>query len=135
MNVWQVVAGGGEAGETPQQAAVREAREELGLDQPIPLYPLQTRASIPALFFAAVGPGITGRPSFLLSLRTPDSSMDEEGWAQPRQQWQPGLRESTAAQGMVGHPPDHVSRHRQSLRSGQSTRPLSGHKSPLKQES
>ncbi|MEU1456847.1 NUDIX hydrolase [Streptomyces avermitilis] len=52
MNVWQAVAGGGEAGETPQQAAVREAREELGLDRPAPLYPLQTRTSIPARFFA-----------------------------------------------------------------------------------
>ncbi|MFD9483377.1 NUDIX pyrophosphatase [Streptomyces sp. NPDC059991] len=52
MNVWQAVAGGGEAGETPQQAAAREAREELGLDRPVPLYPLQTTASIPARFFA-----------------------------------------------------------------------------------
>jgi 8-oxo-dGTP pyrophosphatase MutT (NUDIX family) len=32
MDVWQAVAGGGESGESPQQAAVREAREELGLD-------------------------------------------------------------------------------------------------------
>ncbi|GGU43883.1 NUDIX hydrolase [Streptomyces violascens] len=52
MDVWQAVAGGGEAGETPQQAAAREAREELGLDQPVSLYPLQTTASIPARFFA-----------------------------------------------------------------------------------
>jgi dATP pyrophosphohydrolase len=52
MDVWQAVAGGGEAGEAPQQAAAREAREELGLDQPVPLYPLQTTASIPARFFA-----------------------------------------------------------------------------------
>ena len=55
MNVWQAVAGGGEAGETPHQAAAREAREELGLDRPVPLYPLQTRASIPARFFADRG--------------------------------------------------------------------------------
>lgn len=51
-NVWQAVAGGGEAGETPSQAARREATEELGLDRPTPLYPLQTTASIPARFFA-----------------------------------------------------------------------------------
>ncbi|MFF8814483.1 NUDIX domain-containing protein [Streptomyces pactum] len=52
MDVWQAVAGGGEAGESPQQAAVREAREELGLDRTVTLYPLQTTASIPARFFA-----------------------------------------------------------------------------------
>lgn len=52
LNVWQAVAGGGESGESPQQAAVREAREELGLDRTVALYPLQTTASIPARFFA-----------------------------------------------------------------------------------
>ncbi|MFE7542952.1 NUDIX hydrolase [Streptomyces platensis] len=52
MNLWQAVAGGGESGESPQQAAVREAREELGLDRTVALYPLQTTASIPARFFA-----------------------------------------------------------------------------------
>ncbi|MFI0220431.1 NUDIX domain-containing protein [Streptomyces lydicus] len=38
MNVWQAVAGGGESGESPQQAAIREACEELGLDRvrPVP---------------------------------------------------------------------------------------------------
>lgn len=45
-------AGGGESGESPQQAAVREACEELGLDRTVALYPLQTTASIPARFFA-----------------------------------------------------------------------------------
>ncbi|MFF4509383.1 NUDIX domain-containing protein [Streptomyces sp. NPDC001401] len=52
MNVWQAVAGGGEVGERPEEAAAREAREELGLDGPVPLYPLQTTASVPARFFA-----------------------------------------------------------------------------------
>lgn len=52
MDVWQAVAGGGEVGETPRQAAAREASEELGLTQDVPLYPLQTTASIPARFFA-----------------------------------------------------------------------------------
>ncbi|MDT0478020.1 NUDIX pyrophosphatase [Streptomyces sp. DSM 41014] len=52
MKLWQAVAGGGEAGESPQQAAAREAREELGLDRAVALYPLQTTASIPARFFA-----------------------------------------------------------------------------------
>jgi dihydroneopterin triphosphate diphosphatase len=53
LDLWQGVAGGGEEDETPSQAAVRETREELGLDRPAPLYPLQTVASIPARFFAA----------------------------------------------------------------------------------
>ncbi|MEV6723579.1 NUDIX domain-containing protein [Streptomyces xanthochromogenes] len=52
MDVWQAVTGGGEAGETPQQAAARETREELGLDRLALLYPLQATASIPARFFA-----------------------------------------------------------------------------------
>ncbi|MEV0093693.1 NUDIX domain-containing protein [Streptomyces sp. NPDC050738] len=52
MNIWQAVAGGGENDETPAQAALREAAEELGLARPTPLYPLQTTASVPARFFA-----------------------------------------------------------------------------------
>ncbi|MFJ3987687.1 NUDIX domain-containing protein [Streptomyces sp. NPDC090032] len=52
MNLWQAVAGGGENDETAAQAALREAAEELGLDRPAPLYPLQTTASVPARFFA-----------------------------------------------------------------------------------
>ena len=53
LGLWQGVAGGGEEDETPSQAAVREASEELGLDRRVPLYPLQTVASIPARLFAA----------------------------------------------------------------------------------
>jgi len=53
LGFWQGVAGGGEDDETPGQAAVREASEELGLGCPVPLYPLQTVASIPAHVFAA----------------------------------------------------------------------------------
>ncbi|MFG2148826.1 NUDIX pyrophosphatase [Streptomyces sp. NPDC048696] len=52
MDIWQAVAGGGESGESPQQAAVRKAREEFGLDRTVALYPLQTTTSIPARFFA-----------------------------------------------------------------------------------
>src|SRR3954469_18607509 len=55
MNVWQAVAGGGEVGESPEEAAAREACEELGLDGPVPLYPLQTTASISARLFAERG--------------------------------------------------------------------------------
>ncbi|MDO0936612.1 NUDIX domain-containing protein [Streptomyces sp. DG2A-72] len=55
MSVWQAVAGGGEVGESPEEAAAREAREELGFDGPVPLYPLQSTASIPARLIAERG--------------------------------------------------------------------------------
>ncbi|MGY4745063.1 NUDIX domain-containing protein [Streptomyces sp. B21-108] len=48
MNVWQGVAGGGEVDETPQQAAIRETCEELGLDRPVPLYRLRCGAAMTA---------------------------------------------------------------------------------------
>lgn len=46
MDAWQFVAGGGEEGETPLQAARREAREEIGADGE--LYPLDSCCSVPA---------------------------------------------------------------------------------------
>ncbi|GAA3487899.1 NUDIX domain-containing protein [Streptomyces cremeus] len=52
MDVWQAVVGGGEEGETPERAALRETSEELGLEMLAPLYRLQTMASVPARFFA-----------------------------------------------------------------------------------
>nr|WP_316642655.1 NUDIX pyrophosphatase [uncultured Roseateles sp.] len=52
MHVWQFVAGGGDQGESPQQAAIREANEELGLTLNS-VIDLQTRSSIPAKFFKA----------------------------------------------------------------------------------
>ncbi|MHB9031802.1 MAG: NUDIX domain-containing protein [Anaerolineae bacterium] len=49
--VWQGVAGGGEGGESPAEAARREAREEAGLPDCCPLLPLQTTNSIPVAYF------------------------------------------------------------------------------------
>lgn len=48
---WQWVAGGGEDGETPVEAAVRETREETGIEGP--LYALQSQARVPVTSFAA----------------------------------------------------------------------------------
>ncbi len=50
--LWQGIAGGGEAGETPRQAAVRETFEESGVAVR-KLYRLDTTASVPARFFPA----------------------------------------------------------------------------------
>jgi len=48
---WQFVAGGGDDGETPIQAAVRETREEVGISAPV--ISLDSRASVPRNCFAA----------------------------------------------------------------------------------
>ncbi|WP_070107134.1 NUDIX domain-containing protein [Burkholderia plantarii] len=49
---WQGVAGGGEVGETPEEAALREASEELGVScAKRSLIKLQTMASIPVIHF------------------------------------------------------------------------------------
>lgn len=49
--LWQFVSGGGEDGERPREAALREATEELGLEMVPEVYPLQSCASIPVRFF------------------------------------------------------------------------------------
>lgn len=83
MNVWQGVAGGGEAGETPQEATVREIQEELGLDRLVLLYPLQTVASIPARFFEdrsnwPVGTYVVPENSFAADLTEMEIKISDE---------------------------------------------------------
>lgn len=48
---WQGIAGGGETGETPAQAAIREAFEEAEIPPTQPFYSLDTRSSIPKHIF------------------------------------------------------------------------------------
>ena len=48
---WQGIAGGAEEGETGEQAARREMREEAGIPPDTPLIPLDSIASIPVSFF------------------------------------------------------------------------------------
>ncbi len=50
---WQGIAGGGEDGETPAQAARREIVEESGIPASAPLYRLDATTSIPVHFFPA----------------------------------------------------------------------------------
>ncbi|MET3728351.1 dATP pyrophosphohydrolase [Fictibacillus halophilus] len=47
MNYWQGIAGGGEKGENPEQAARREAFEETGLGEDCRLIQLDTVTSLP----------------------------------------------------------------------------------------
>ncbi|MBN2556712.1 MAG: NUDIX domain-containing protein [Anaerolineales bacterium] len=53
-NYWQFIAGGGEEGETPIQAAQRESLEEIGIAGE--LIPLDSMATVPRDNFAALGP-------------------------------------------------------------------------------
>ena len=48
---WQALAGGGEADETPIEAAQREAEEEAGIPADRTMVPLETRTSIPTEHF------------------------------------------------------------------------------------
>lgn len=53
LEMWQPIAGGGEGGESPPQAARREALEEAGIPSSSPLFQLSTVNSIPVSAFAA----------------------------------------------------------------------------------
>ncbi|MBM4041866.1 MAG: NUDIX pyrophosphatase [Planctomycetes bacterium] len=50
---WHFVAGGGEEGESPLDAARRETREEIGITPKGELLPLDSMATIPRHWFAA----------------------------------------------------------------------------------
>jgi dATP pyrophosphohydrolase len=50
---WQFIAGGGEEGETPDEAARREAMEEAGVPNSAPLVHLDSTSTVPKENFAA----------------------------------------------------------------------------------
>lgn len=52
MGIWQFIAGGGEAGEAPLEAAKRETREETGIERDAAFYPLDSICSIPTQCFS-----------------------------------------------------------------------------------
>lgn len=53
LDVWQFLSGGGEDGETPMQAAKREAKEEGNIPYDYKMIRLDSTFSIPAFNFAA----------------------------------------------------------------------------------
>ncbi|MCK4250238.1 NUDIX domain-containing protein [candidate division WOR-3 bacterium] len=52
-NYWQAIAGGGEEGETPEEAAKREIQEEAGIPKDCDITALDSKAYIPVI-------GVTG---------------------------------------------------------------------------
>ncbi|MFJ7947370.1 NUDIX domain-containing protein [Streptomyces sp. NPDC096354] len=86
---WQGVAGGGEAGESPLQAARREAAEEAGLDSGFELVELDARVTIPVVHVTGEftwGPDVLVIPEFAFGVRvdTPELMLSHEhteyGW-------------------------------------------------------
>jgi len=53
MHIWQFIAGGGEADESPLLAAKREAHEEAGLPEHLHYFELQTKTHVPSFCFSA----------------------------------------------------------------------------------
>ena len=50
---WQFVAGGGEVGESPLEAALRETEEEIGVHPNAPLLELDSKTTVPKVVFGA----------------------------------------------------------------------------------
>lgn len=67
LGYWQGIAGGGEANESPEDAARREANEEAGIPPTLPYLRLQTTTSIPVRHFeerSTWPPGLFVIPEF-----------------------------------------------------------------------
>lgn len=86
---WQGVAGGGEADESPSQAARRETAEEAGLDGDVELVELDARATIPVVHVTGEctwGPDVLVIPEFTFGVRVdrPELTLSHEhteyGW-------------------------------------------------------
>jgi dATP pyrophosphohydrolase len=83
MNVWQFLSGGGESGESPMQAAKREANEEGGIPFDCEMVQLESISSIPASNFAAHkerGESVSDIPeySFAVELKNKDLNLSSE---------------------------------------------------------
>ncbi|WP_225034105.1 NUDIX hydrolase [Paraburkholderia sp. XV] len=75
---WQGVAGGGEIGETPFQAAIRECKEEVGFGSRSRIYALRTRASVSVEHFTGRGhwpPDMLVVPEYAFALNCPEKDL------------------------------------------------------------
>lgn len=86
---WQGVAGGGEAGESPVQAARRETAEEAGLGGDREFIALDARATIPVVYVTGEftwGPDVLVIPEYAFGVRAEDAEVTlshehtEYGW-------------------------------------------------------
>lgn len=79
---WQFVAGGGEDDETPLQAAVRETKEEIGINAAGKLMKLDSCNTVPKDAFAAAeawGPDVYVVPEYCFAVETPDNEFALSG--------------------------------------------------------
>ncbi|MFE4018669.1 NUDIX domain-containing protein [Streptomyces sp. NPDC059101] len=79
---WQGVAGGGEAGEAPLQAARREAAEEAGLAGDFEFIELDARATIPVVHVTGEftwGPDVLVVPEFAFGVRVDSPELNLSG--------------------------------------------------------
>ncbi len=68
---WQFIAGGGEGGELPIEAARREAKEEAGIPLECHLFPLDSQSTVPVLELAGSlrwGPDVLVVPEFTFAV-------------------------------------------------------------------
>jgi dATP pyrophosphohydrolase len=75
---WQGVAGGGEEGETPLQAASREVAEEAGLDSRAGLWALDSVATVPVVDVTGTflwGPDVLVIPEYAFGVRCPSANL------------------------------------------------------------
>lgn len=72
---WQGIAGGGENGEEPDEAARREASEEAGIDPATPLLRLESVASIPTFHFEGIADDLLVIPEYSFAVRCGSRSL------------------------------------------------------------
>jgi dihydroneopterin triphosphate diphosphatase len=74
---WQGIAGGGEGGESPREAAQREALEEAGIDPSNPWIRLDSKAMIPVANVAGFlwGPDVVVIPEYCFGVEVEDRQL------------------------------------------------------------
>ncbi|MDT0015120.1 NUDIX hydrolase [Listeria cossartiae] len=75
-DVWQFVAGGGEAAESHAEAAIRESMEELNVGDTFNMYQLDSLAHIPSFHFAFDKPYVIPEYCFAIDLTSLSSEVE-----------------------------------------------------------